>query len=624
MKTFSRGIATAILLLALLGLRGSLRNFHLRTPVEASPSKSVGIVSYLHSSRKLLHLSFSVVSNQILNSSGPNEIAEESKECAKVKHIKNSAACCEFVKSTDSCLMDDGFIQYVQIPYCSFPHARPLAFVLLALWLLFLFITVGMTADDYFCPSLAVISKTLGISQNVAGVTFLAYGNGAPDIFSALAALSDSKNGGGQLGIQALFGAGMFVTTVVVGVMSFLSHVTVASRPFTRDVLFYLGAVSWVFVTLYQQRITLGSSIGFIAFYVSYILVVILGHYIYQRWKRRLAATERYLASVASQSKKVIKSGDGMQESFQSDSTDAESPIISYDPTSGERTPLLSGPIKISEWRKFLMALKPIDTEEWGQSSRFWKCFLICKMPSRFFLNITVPVVDYDKEDHNWNKWLAVLQCFTMPVFITIATKESNKLVGEHCPVWAIALCVGVVFAFIVAVVTKSDRQPKAHFLFAYMAFAVAVIWIYITANEIVNLLQMFGIVFGLSDAILGLTFLAWGNSIGDLVSNSAMARQGFSAMAVSACFGGPLLNMLLGIGISCTILNATSGQPIPLHHRYHQYQISAGFLALSLSSSGIVVPLLGFKVPRMYGAYLILLYTSYLVTSVVAEIKHI
>ena len=26
---------------------------------------------------------------------------------------------------------------------------------------------------------------------------------------------------------------------------------------------------------------------------------------------------------------------------------------------------------------------------------------------------------------------------------------------------------------------------------------------------------QMFGIVFGLSDAILGLTFLAWGNSIG-------------------------------------------------------------------------------------------------------------
>lgn len=79
MKTFSRCIATTILLLALVGLRGLLRNFHLGSPVETSPSKSVGIVSYLHSSRKLLHLNFSVVSNQKLNLSGPNEIAEENK-----------------------------------------------------------------------------------------------------------------------------------------------------------------------------------------------------------------------------------------------------------------------------------------------------------------------------------------------------------------------------------------------------------------------------------------------------------------------------------------------------------------------------------------------------------------
>ena len=58
----------------------------------------------------------------------------------------------------------------------------------------------------------------------------------------------------------------------------------------------------------------------------------------------------------------------------------------------GERTPLLSGPIEISEWRKFLMALKPIDAEEWGQSSCFWKCFLICKVSkflAGFFFSFT-------------------------------------------------------------------------------------------------------------------------------------------------------------------------------------------------------------------------------------------
>ena len=54
----------------------------------------------------------------------------------------------------------------------------------------------------------------------------------------------------------------MFVTTVVVGVISFLSTVTLTNRPFTRDVLFYLGAVSWTFLTLYKENITLGEAVG--------------------------------------------------------------------------------------------------------------------------------------------------------------------------------------------------------------------------------------------------------------------------------------------------------------------------------------------------------------------------
>lgn len=59
-----------------------------------------------------------------------------------------------------------------------------------------------------------------------------------------------------------LSGAGMFVTTVVVGVISFVSTVTLTTRPFIRDVLFYLGAVSWTFITLYKENITMGEAIG--------------------------------------------------------------------------------------------------------------------------------------------------------------------------------------------------------------------------------------------------------------------------------------------------------------------------------------------------------------------------
>ena len=41
-------------------------------------------------------------------------------------------------------------------------------------------------------------------------------------------------------------------------------------------------------------------------------------------------------------------------------------------------------------------------------------------------------------------------------------------------------------------------------------------------------LAQLYGVIFGLSDAILGLTILAWGNSIGDLVPDVSIARAGF------------------------------------------------------------------------------------------------
>ena len=38
------------------------------------------------------------------------------------------------------------------------------------------------------------------------GVTFLAFGNGAPDIFSAIAAINSAKNGNAGLAVGALFG----------------------------------------------------------------------------------------------------------------------------------------------------------------------------------------------------------------------------------------------------------------------------------------------------------------------------------------------------------------------------------------------------------------------------------
>lgn len=91
----------------------------------------------------------------------------------------------------------------------------------------------------------------------------------------------------------------------------------------------------------------------------------------------------------------------------------------------------------------------------------------------------------------------------------------------------------------------------------------MGILWIYFVAKEIVGLLKAFAKILDLSDALLGMTVFALGNSIGDLVSNVTMSRLGFPTMSIAASFAGPLMNILLTMGIS-GLLN-WGGEPMAL-----------------------------------------------------------
>lgn len=51
--------------------------------------------------------------------------------------------------------------------------------------------------------------------------------------------------------------------------------------------------------------------------------------------------------------------------------------------------------------------------------------------------------------------------------------------------------------------------------LFSLLGFIVSALWINTVASEVVGVLHLLGIVLHLSNTVLGLTLLAWGNSIG-------------------------------------------------------------------------------------------------------------
>lgn len=78
---------------------------------------------------------------------------------------------------------------------------------------------------------------------------------------------------------------------------------------------------------------------------------------------------------------------------------------------------------------------------------------------------------------------------------------------------------------------------------FAAGSFIGSVTVIYVVAKEVVSVLSALGKIADLTPSMLGLSILAWGNSIGDLFSNLTLAKQGYQSMAFAACFGGPLFS---------------------------------------------------------------------------------
>uniref|UniRef100_A0A2K5QHY4 Solute carrier family 8 member B1 n=1 Tax=Cebus imitator TaxID=2715852 RepID=A0A2K5QHY4_CEBIM len=468
-------------------------------------------------------------------------------DCRKVCGL-NVSDRCDFIRTNPDCHSDGGYLDYLEGIFCHFPpRLLPLAVTLYVSWLLYLFLILGVTAAKFFCPNLSAISTTLKLSHNVAGVTFLAFGNGAPDIFSALVAFSDPHTAGLALG--ALFG--------------------------------YLGL------------------------YVFYVVTVILCTWIY-RWQRRgsLVYSMPVTPEILSDSEEDRVSSNTNSYDY----GDEYRPLLFYQETTAQ---ILA------------RALNPLDYMKWRRKSAYWKALKVFKLPVEFLLLLTVPVVDPDKDDRNWKRPLNCLHLVISPLVIVLTLQSGTYGVyeiGGLVPVWVVVVIAGTALASVTFFATSNSQPPRLHWLFAFLGFLTSALWINAAATEVVNILRSLGVVFRLSNTVLGLTLLAWGNSIGDAFSDFTLARQGYPRMAFSACFGGIIFNILVGVGLGCLLQISRSHTDVKLEPDGLLVWVLAGALGLSLVFSLVSVPLQCFRLSRVYGFCLLLFYVNFLVVALLTE----
>ncbi|KAH8994874.1 Sodium/calcium exchanger protein-domain-containing protein [Lactarius akahatsu] len=667
----------------------------------------------------------------------------------------------------DFCPTSDTFlsIPYLQTYFCASPTFRPFVFIGLLFWLVFLFSTLGISASDFFCPNLATIAQLLNLDENVAGVTFLAFGNGSPDVFATFSAL---RTNSGSLAIGELLGAASFIVSCVVGSMCIIKPFRVNRGPFLRDSAFFAVAVTMLLVILLDGWIYAWEAAVLVLLYFVYVLTVVVGSWWeHKRETKRLLEAQirgefdddvppyrdhepyhddrlrgeklhppqasRFCSRSPSPSihpstmpsfslvgalefRSVISSlhqdaagsslnafeppltpypgghyhgyshsrsisrGSAYREGANlweassdvplndrsplppvpslpiddSDRLPTETPLILID---GDMEPLVPEIHPLPESSRsdatsdVTLPLAPSHRQSvalafsrafhilfptlhgFRTKTLLGKAAAVLAAPAVFVLTITLPVVvrpyvsahhrhekaknanntlisfeengieraliadEVGQEDElHFNKWLMGVQCVLGPLF-----------------------CVGVLFripVFLFAI--KGDNQV---WLLARcsMGFLVAMVWIMAIADEVVNVLQTFGFIFGLSDAIIGLTIFAAGNSLADLVANMSVAVFA-PIMGFSACFGGPMLNILFGVGISGSYIIHQTGEPYELHYSNTLFVSAVGLLAL-LATTMIFVPMNDYFLPRKWGVFLICFYVVIMTVNVTVEV---
>ncbi|KAK9824290.1 hypothetical protein WJX72_009213 [[Myrmecia] bisecta] len=185
---------------------------------------------------------------------------------------------CQFVTdNVDLCQAEEGVINYLHLRYCVLQD-WPKAFIWgLSAWALVLLWITVVVAGHFFAPAVELLAEKLALPPNVAGATLLAFGNGANDVFTQLAAVRQMDSASLPTAVSESLGGGMMVANVVLGSVVLLSGVHpvyVEPGPFLRDTIFYTGGVALLFAFLLDGKVLLIEAISMAVYYAMYVAFV--------------------------------------------------------------------------------------------------------------------------------------------------------------------------------------------------------------------------------------------------------------------------------------------------------------------------------------------------------------
>ncbi|NXW14292.1 NCKX1 protein, partial [Circaetus pectoralis] len=518
--------------------------------------------------------------------------------------------------------------------------------------MVYVFVALAIVCDEYFVPALGVITEKLQISEDVAGATFMAAGGSAPELFTSLIGVFISHS---NVGIGTIVGSAVFNILFVIGTCALFSreilHLT--WWPLFRDISFYIVDLLMLILFFLDSVIDWWESLLLLTAYATYVFTmkqnVYLEQWVKQELNKKLNAVQAASAEHTRKKSSGAVADDGTKKptderklqpasalqrgsssaslhNSQMRSTIFQLMIHTLDPLAEakfkDRVDILSNIAKAKVETPAGQGSKPEAEEEKKAPSTVQVTPASDSEPSKDKQKADVPQDRQPSSDSDTSEDSSSQSEEDSDDDSTENDENDEPLSLE----WPETRKKQAIYLFLFPIVfplwsTMPDvRNPDSKKFFVFTFFG-SIMWIAVFSYLMVWWAHQVGETIGISEEIMGLTILAAGTSIPDLITSVIVARKGLGDMAVSSSVGSNIFDITVGLPVPWFLYSVFNGlSPVAVSSNGLFCAIVLLFLMLLFVIISIAV--CKWKMNKLLGFTMFALYFVFLIISVMLEDK--
>ncbi|XP_072769282.1 sodium/potassium/calcium exchanger 2-like isoform X5 [Nerophis lumbriciformis] len=482
--------------------------------------------------------------------------------------------------------------------------------------MIYMFIALAIVCDEFFVPALTVITEKLTISDDVAGATFMAAGGSAPELFTSIIGVFISHS---NVGIGTIVGSAVFNILFVIGMCAIFSKeiLNLTWWPLFRDVSFYIMDLILLIVFFLDNFISIWESITLLSGYAAYV--------IFMKFNSKM---EGFVKGCMNKNQ-VVEVEVQPKDEKASPGAPEDDGKLSARPRlqrGGSSASLHNSLMRNSIFQLMIHTLDPLSEGKFRE-----KASILHKIAKK-----KCQVEDSEKAngvasraDKNLPNSSSVQVEVTPPMNGTAGqegeTAEDEEEDDQPLSLsWPESGRKRFTYLLIIPIVlplwlTLPDvRKPTAKKFFP-ISFLGSICWIAAFSYLMVWWAHQVGETIGITEEIMGLTILAAGTSIPDLITSVIVARKGLGDMAVSSSVGSNIFDITVGLPFPWLMWSFFSGlKPVAVSSNGLFCAIVLLFLMLLFVIISIAA--CKWRMSKLLGSIMFLLYFVFLVVSVMLE----